>query len=84
MLRLFKYYAKHNKNNKTYQLWKRDNHPVELVKTDWMWQKINYIHENPIRAGITLKSESYIYSSASNYLNMESILDVILLTEFDL
>jgi len=83
MLRLFKYYAKYNKNNKIYQIWKRDNHPVELVKKDWMWQKINYIHQNPVRAGITLKGEDYLYSSATNYLNIESILDITLLTEFD-
>ncbi|MFT6338336.1 MAG: putative transposase [Saprospiraceae bacterium] len=53
MLKLFKYYAKYNKNNTTYQLWRRDNHPVELVRKDWMWQKINYIHQNPVQAGIT-------------------------------
>lgn len=31
LLRLLNYYAKFNSNNSKYQLWKRDNHPVELV-----------------------------------------------------
>jgi hypothetical protein len=34
-----------------------------------MWDKLNYIHLNPIRAGIVEKAQHYIYSSASNYVN---------------
>ena len=30
-------------------------------------QKINYIHENPVRAGIVENEEDYLYSSARNY-----------------
>ncbi len=84
MIRLFKYYAKHNKNNKVYQFWKRDNHPIELVRTDWMWQKINYIHQNPVRAGITVNGVDYLYSSARNDDDLESPLSVTLITKFDL
>jgi REP element-mobilizing transposase RayT len=83
MLRLFKYYAKNNQNNKLYQFWKRDNHPIELVLKDWLWQKINYIHQNPIRAGVTSEDIGYLYSSARNYAGMNSILEVQLVTEFD-
>ena len=38
MLRLFKYYARFNKNNTQYQLWKRDNRPIELVSPKWINQ----------------------------------------------
>ena len=72
MLKLFKYYAKFNKNNTTYQLWKRDNHPVELVSNEWISSRINYIHQNPVRAGYVFKPENYVYSSASNYLELPS------------
>ncbi len=30
MLRLFAYFAKYNKNNKMYQFWQQDCHPIEL------------------------------------------------------
>jgi len=36
-----------------------------------------YIHNNPVRAGIVEFPEQYLYSSARNYADMESILDMI-------
>ena len=30
-------------------------------------QKLNYLHENPVRAGIVRNAEHYIYSSAKDY-----------------
>ena len=83
MLRLFKYFAKYNENNSTYQVWKRDNYPIELVKEEWIFQKLNYIHQNPVRAGITAKPTDYLYSSARNYSKLKSPLDVELITDFD-
>ena len=74
MLRLFKYYAKYNKNNTTYQFWKQDNKPTELINPKWINQKINYIHLNPPRAGIVELPEHYIYSSARNYMGESGIL----------
>jgi putative transposase len=79
MLKLFKYYAKLNKNNSIYQFWIQDNKPIELTSPQWIKQKLDYIHLNPVRAGIVLQSEDYIYSSATNYLEKESILAVELL-----
>ncbi len=76
MLKLFKYYAKYNKNNMTYQFWRQYNKPIELISPKWINQKINYIHLNPVRAGIVESPEKFIYSSAKNYLGESSILDV--------
>jgi len=44
MLKLFKYYAKYNKNNAIYQFWRRDNKPLELESPKWINQKLAYIH----------------------------------------
>jgi hypothetical protein len=41
-----------------------------------MWSKIDYIHFNPVRAGIVLKPQDYIYSSASYYVYGKGLLDV--------
>ena len=67
MIRLFKYYAKYNKNNKDYQFWQQDNKPIELESPKWIIQKLNYIHLNPVRNGIVLEAEDYVYSSARTY-----------------
>jgi hypothetical protein len=29
--------------------------------------KLQYIHQNPVRAGIVVKAEEYLYSSACDY-----------------
>lgn len=79
MLRLFRYHAKYNKKNQTYQFWRRDNHPIELVSPKWIWQKLNYIHSNPVKAGVVINPEEYMYSSAANYLGKKGILEIDLL-----
>jgi len=76
MLRLFKYFAKFNNKNKTYQFWKRDNKPIELISPKWISRRINYIHNNPVDAGLVHKPEHYIYSSALNYIRGEGILNI--------
>ncbi|WP_262713337.1 hypothetical protein [Algoriphagus aquimarinus] len=37
---------------------------------------MNYIHENPVRAGIVEKPEDYLYSSARNYAGMKGLIEV--------
>jgi hypothetical protein len=41
-----------------------------------MWSKLDYIHMNPVRAGIVEKASYYTYSSASNYVNDKGVIDV--------
>ena len=76
MLHQFKYYASLHTRNETYQLWEHDNHPIELSSPAFTRQKIDYIHENPVRAGLVYRAEDYIYSSASNYAGIDQIIDV--------
>jgi hypothetical protein len=41
-----------------------------------MWSKLDYIHLNPVRAGIVEKASQYIYSSASNYVSDSGLLKI--------
>ena len=79
MLRMFAYFAKYNKNNKIYQFWQQDCHPIELQSPKWINQKLAYIHLNPVRNGLVLKAEDYLYSSASAYVGQGSFVDIELL-----
>jgi len=79
MLKLFKYYAKYNKNNTKYQFWKLDNRPIELSSPKWINQKLAYIHLNPVRAGIVDKAADYLYSSAGRYIGGEGQIEMELL-----
>ena len=67
----------HNRN-KEYQIWRYGNHPEEIYSDKFLWSKLDYIHLNPVRAGIVKKASHYIYSSASNYVNGKGIVNIIL------
>ena len=60
----FNYYANKNNQYSEYHLWDYTNHPIELYSNDVINQKVDYIHDNPLRAGIVNDASAYIYSSA--------------------
>lgn len=76
MLWMFKSAGKKNINNKTHQFWRQDNHPIELSTNEMMDQKLDYIHDNPVEAGIVENPEDYLHSSARNYAGLPGLLDV--------
>jgi hypothetical protein len=43
------------------------NHPIELGNHEGLYKILDYIHENPVKAGIVCSREDYFYSSAKNY-----------------
>ena len=63
---------------KTWQLWQQDNHPIELYDVKILHQKLDYIHYNPVVAGIVERPEDYLYSSARDYCGLPGLIDVIL------
>jgi len=50
------------------QVWERDSLNVSLFTPVVMDQKLAYIHQNPVKAGIVQYPEDYRYSSAAFYL----------------
>jgi len=68
-----------NPKNTFIQLWQPHSHGVELRTEPMTQQRLNYIHQNPVRAGICYRAEDYVYSSASFYAGMEAVLPVMLL-----
>jgi putative transposase len=73
MLWLFKVAGSDNSNNIKYQFWKPDNQPELCYELKFMWQKLNYIHNNPVAAGVVYKAEDYVYSSAADYFNGKQV-----------
>lgn len=67
--------------NKNFQVWQYGNHAEEIFSLKFMWSKLNYIHLNPVRAGIVTKANQYIYSSASNYSDGTGIITLIEIAE---
>lgn len=67
MLWMFERTGSKNASNDKYQFWQNGYHPVELSNVDMVEQRLNYIHDNPVRAGFVLSPEEFTYSSARNY-----------------
>ena len=67
MIRIFKEAGELNSRNTSYQFWKQDNEPKVIYTPEFAAQKLEYIHNNPVDAGIVEKAEEYIYSSARDY-----------------
>jgi REP element-mobilizing transposase RayT len=67
MLKIFEEAGTENIRNKNYQFWQQDNQPKELFSESFTRQKLEYIHNNPVEAGIVEKAEEYRYSSARDY-----------------
>jgi REP element-mobilizing transposase RayT len=70
------YAAGGHARNKFYQVWTHENHAEIVFSSSFFKQKLNYIHLNPVRAGIVEEPQEYIYSSAKNYNDEKGILDV--------
>jgi putative transposase len=56
-----------NKYDREYQIWKREPLSIELLNESMLKQKLEYIHYNPVRAGLCTVPEEYHYSSARFY-----------------
>ncbi len=64
LLYLFNHFAKTNTQYSKYHFWNYTNYPVLLCTNAVIDQKVEYIHQNPVRAGIVTEPEYYTYSSA--------------------
>jgi putative transposase len=50
-----------------FRLWMTDEHPVVLTTRKFFYQKVRYIHNNPVKVGLVREAADYPYSSARNY-----------------
>jgi len=79
LLYQMQWFAKQNRRKQEHQLWQSDNHPEELISPKFIYQKLVYIHNNPVEAGLVVEPAHYVYSSAAYYETEEGILPVRIL-----
>jgi len=58
-----------NKYDRAYQIWKREPLSIELFTEKAFMQKLHYMHNNAVAAGLVSFAEEYKYSSAKFYLS---------------
>mgnify|MGYP003663761922 FL=1 len=76
LLWLFQRAGKKQSNISNYQFWQHHNKPIELWSESVIKQKVNYIHNNPVASGFVVKPEDWKYSSARNFQDDDTILQI--------
>lgn len=77
VLWMFARAGKRNPNNHKYQFWQQHNQPIELSNNHMMQQKLDYLHDNPVEAGLVSEPEHYLYSSAVDYCGGKGLVPVL-------
>ena len=80
ILKYLEYSGKFLKRIEKYKFWQDGNHAEVIFGSKFFYQKLRYIHQNPVKEMIVKNPEDYLFSSARNYADMDSLLDIILET----
>lgn len=67
MLDLFEKNGQRMKSNLRFQFWQHENHPVLPTNNEMLNQRMDYVHENPERAGFVNHPIDWKHSSAIDY-----------------
>ncbi|MBK7433080.1 MAG: transposase [Chitinophagaceae bacterium] len=81
MLYRFEFAGKFKRRIEKYHFWQDGYYAIFLdpLKPDMFQTRMNYIHENPVRAGIVEYEGEYLYSSARDYAGRKGLVKVVLI-----
>jgi putative transposase len=66
-----------HKSECEYQFWQEGSHPEQIQGEEMMWQKLEYMHNNPVVRGYVDDPLHWRYSSARNYARQPGLIEVI-------
>ncbi len=64
------------RQNGSTSFWQDGNHPEEIRTREFFKQKLDYIHNNPVRAGWIETPEAYVLSSARDYYGSKGLIEL--------
>lgn len=76
LLDYFKKSCEHLSRPQSYKVWQDGYHAEEVFSNQWVKEKIHYTHQNPVKDKIVTEPEHYYFSSARNYADLDSALDI--------
>lgn len=76
MLTIFREAVAQHERNAAFQFWTHENHAEHIYSDKFISQKLEYIHNNPVKSGIVRDAEDYVHSSAGSYAGEEGMLHV--------
>ncbi|MDI1355002.1 MAG: transposase [bacterium] len=79
LLEIFSKACEHLSRGQEYKVWQDGYHAEALYTNKFVFQKLNYIHANPVKDRIVEKPEDYMFSSARNYADLDSLIEIELI-----
>lgn len=76
ILRQLRLLRKRHKEDQTFQVWQEGFHPVAVQNETVLLQKIEYVHNNPVRRGFVDEPCHWRYSSARQYDGRSGLIPV--------
>ncbi len=70
------FYKKAHKTHTTYQVWQEGFAPKLIQSEKMMKEKIEYIHNNPVKRGYIDKPHHWRYSSARDYMGIDGLIEI--------
>jgi putative transposase len=77
LLNQFEFAGRNDRKIKNFKFWQDGNDAQLIYSMDYFQQKLNYIHNNPVKAEIVIEPQEYLYSSAKNYAGEKGLIDII-------
>jgi putative transposase len=71
LIKMFKCENINLNKSQEYQFWRKGYHPVCLSTSHMINQRLNYLHQNPVKSGLVWEPWHYKYSSAIDYYTNE-------------
>jgi len=65
-----------HKTDRDHQFWQEGSHAELIFSEDVMRQKLDYIHQNPVKRGYVDLAEHWRYSSARNCLGQPGLIEI--------
>ncbi len=69
-----------NSNNRQWQFWQQHNKPIEILNPEMFYQKLNYIHNNPVKAMFVESAEEWLLSSARDFYGRKGLIELSYIT----
>jgi putative transposase len=79
-LEQLRFFRKEHKKNQDYQVWQEGFHPQAILNDATLKEKIEYIHNNPVKRGYVEYPEHWRYSSAAQYGGLTGVVPIDILT----
>ncbi len=76
LLDLLALFKRVHKARSEHQFWEEGSHPQRIETEEVMRQKLDYVHQNPVKRGFVDLPEHWRWSSARNYAGLDGLIEL--------